>query len=99
MCHSANHHSTVCCMCARDQKQKLKFISSWLLLAALLSAFSPQPALASDNQQSKEPPAAMEQPATAKATSPRFPERITTLDGRTYDKTTLERVDPDGLLV
>jgi hypothetical protein len=33
------------------------------------------------------------------ATPPGFPDRITTLDGKTYEKVTLVKVDPDGLLV
>jgi len=53
--------------------------------------------LAADNKQ--EPPDAKAQPGSANATLPGFPGRITTLDGKTYEKATLERVDPDGLLV
>jgi hypothetical protein len=79
----------------RDQKQRFKLIPCSLLLAAFSLAFATRPALAAD----KEQPAAKEQPLSANATPPGFPNRITTLDGKTYEKATLQRVDPDGLLV
>jgi len=39
------------------------------------------------------------QPAAVNGAPAGFPERITTLDGKVYEKVTLEKVDPDGLLV
>ena len=82
-------------MCDRDQKPQFKLILLWLLLATCSLAFTTRLAWAAD----KEQPAAKEQPVSANATPPGFPNRITTLDGKTYEKATLERVDPDGLLV
>jgi hypothetical protein len=80
-------------MCDRDQKQRYKLIPCWLLLAVLLLAFTTHLASAADKEQT----AAKEMPKAANAT--RLPGRIITLDGKTYEKATLERVDPDGLLV
>jgi len=51
--------------------------------------------LAADEAQ----PAVKQRSGPVNSTAPGFLNRITTLDGKTYEKTTLERVDPDGLLV
>lgn len=79
-------------MCDRDQKSQFNPISFWLLIAACLLAFTTRDVLAADEEQ----PAAKEQSVPV---NPPFPAQITTLDGKTYEKATLERVDPDGLLV
>src|SRR5205823_13820030 len=65
------------------------------LIAAFSLAFITRDALAADEGQ----PAAKEPPVSVNATPPGLPDRITTLDGKSYEKATLERVDPDGLLV
>ena len=58
------------------------------LLAALALAITAQDDLAGET------PAAAERPGAAP-----LPERITTLDGKTYEKVVLDKVEPDGLLV
>jgi len=72
-------------MCDRDQKPQFNSLPLWLLILALSLTFNIQRALAADQ----------ERPAA----SPKLPERIATLDGKTYEKVTLEKVEPDGLLV
>jgi hypothetical protein len=62
------------------------------LIAALVLAFTTQAALAGDETR-----AARER--LENVTPFRFPDRITTLDGKTYAKVILERAEPDGLLV
>jgi hypothetical protein len=79
----------------RDQKPQFKSIPFCLLIAAFSLAFTTRPALAAEEGRS----AAKEKSASVNATPPGFPDRITTLDGKTYEKVTLEKVDPDGLLV
>ena len=59
------------------------------LLAALALAITARDALAGET------PAAAERPDGAAP----LPDRITTLDGKTYEKVVLDRVEPDGLLV
>jgi len=80
-------------MSGHDQKTEFKFFPSSLLIAAVCLASSTLHAVAGDEQRPAEPS------VSVKATSPGLPGRITTLDGKTYDKVTLEKVDPDGLLV
>lgn len=84
-------------MCDRDQKSQFNFtfnsIPSLLLIPALSLVFASGDALALDEG----PPAAKE--PSVNATAPGLPGRITTLDGKVYEKPTLERIDPDGLLV
>ena len=82
-------------MCDRDQKPQFNSMRFWLLIAAFSLAFTTRHAVAADAGQ----PAAKEPSVSVNATSPEFPARITTIDGKTYEKATLERVDPDGLLV
>jgi hypothetical protein len=79
-------------MCFRDQKLPVNPLPFRVLIAALCLAFSSRAALAADEPQ----PA---QAVPVKATAPQLPDRITTLDGKTYEKVTLEKVLPDGLLV
>src|SRR5207248_1771000 len=81
-------------MCDRNQTQ-FNSISFWLLIGAFALAFTTRHALAADEGR----PAAQEPAASANAAPPGLPDRITTLDGKTYEKAILERVDPDGLLV
>ena len=59
------------------------------LLAVLALAITARDALAGET------PAAAERPDGAAP----LPDGITTLDGKTYEKVVLDRVDPDGLLV
>ena len=82
-------------MCDRDQKPEFKSISYWLLIAAFSLVFITRHALAADETQT----AAKETSVSVNANRPGFPARITTLDGKTYEKVILEKVDPDGLLV
>src|SRR4051812_29403165 len=77
-------------MCFRDQKSHFNFLPFCLLIAAFSLALNPRYALAADENRSAE---------SVKASSAKLPDRITTLDGKTYEKVTLEKVDPDGLLV
>jgi hypothetical protein len=71
-------------------KSPFNSLPFWLLIAASSFTFSFGRALAADEA----PPA-----ESVKAASSKLPERITTQDGKTYDKVTLEKVVPDGLLV
>ena len=80
-------------MCARDQKPLFNSVPFCLLIAAFSLAFTTRHALAADETR----PAAKER--SVNATPPGVPDRITTLDGKTYEKVILEKVDPDGLLV
>jgi hypothetical protein len=82
-------------MCDRDLKPQFNSIHLWLLIAAFSLAFTTRHALAVDEGR----PAAKQRSVSVNATPPGFPDRITTLEGKTYEKATLERVDPDGLLV
>jgi hypothetical protein len=82
-------------MCDRAQKPPFNSIHFWLLLAAFSLAFTTRHALAADEGQ----PAAKQRSVSVNSTPPGFLDRITTLDGKTYEKAILERVDPDGLLV
>ena len=82
-------------MCDRDQKSQFNSIPFWLLIAAFSLAFTNRHALAADQGQ----PAAKEPAVSLNAAPPGLPDRITTLDGKIYEKATLERVDADGLLV
>jgi len=82
-------------MCDRDQKPQFNSIPFWLLITAFSLAFSTRHALAADEGR----PVAKVRSVSVDATPPGFPDRITTLDGKTYEKVTLEKVDPDGLLV
>src|SRR6266436_7911647 len=82
-------------MCDRDQKSQFNSIPFWLLIGAFSLAFTTRHVLAAEGGQ----PAAKEPAVSVNAAPPGFPDRITTLDGKTYQKATLERVDPDGLLV
>jgi hypothetical protein len=77
-------------MSDRVHKPPFNSLSYWLLIAAFAFTFSIGRALAADEALP---------PGSANTSSPKLPERITTLDGKTYDKVTLEKVDPDGLLV
>lgn len=79
-------------MYVRDQKPKFNSLP-WLLIAALSLALTARQALAADEQRPAEPS------VSVNAASPGLPDRITTLDGKTYDKVSLQKVDPDGLLV
>ena len=72
-------------MCDRDQKPQFNSLLFWLLIAAFALVFSTRCALAADEERPAAPP--------------RLPDRITTLDGKAYEKVTLERVEPDGLIV
>src|SRR2546421_1207847 len=90
--------STTCvclCMCDRNQKPQFHSIFFWLLIGAFSLAVTMRDALAADEGR----PAAKEPAVSVNATAPGLPDRITTLDGKSYEKATLERVDPDGLLV
>src|SRR6476660_1655694 len=83
-------------MSGHDQKRQLrqfKFLPSSLLIAAVCLAFSTRLAVAGDEQRPAEPS------VSVKASAPGLPDSITTLDGKTYEKVTLEKVLPDGLLV
>jgi hypothetical protein len=82
-------------MCVRAQKLPVNSIHFWLWLAVISLVFTNRPAVAAD----EEPSAAKPRSMSVDSTAPGFVPRITTLDGKTYEKTTLERVDPDGLLV
>src|SRR5438477_5408711 len=82
-------------MCDRDQKPQFNCLPVWLLIGAFALAFTTRHALAADERR----PAAQEPALSANAAPPGLPDRITTLDGKTYEKAILERVDPDGLLV
>ena len=82
-------------MCDRAQKPPFNSIHFWLLLAAFSLAFTTRHALAADEGQ----PAAKQRSVSVNSTPPGFLDRVTTLDGKTYEKAILERVDPDGLLV
>jgi hypothetical protein len=82
-------------MCELPQKLKSNSLAFWVLMAAVSLPFTTQDALAADVA----PSAANETPVSVSATAPEFPNRITTLDGKVYEKVTLEKVDPDGLLV
>ncbi len=80
-------------MCNRDQKPQFNSIPFWLLIAAFSLAFATEHALAADEG----PHPAKER--SLNAAPPVFPDRITTVDGKTYERVTLVRVDADGLLV
>ena len=67
--------------------QKPVFI---LLVAAFVPAFTMQDALAADRTPGKQ---------LENVTPFRLPDRVTTLDGKTYEKVILDKVEPDGLLV
>ena len=97
LCQFVIRRSTRICMCVcdRDQKPQFNSIPLWLLIAAFSLAFTTRQALAADETR----PATKEQSVSVNATPPGFPDRITTLDGKTYEKVMLEKVDPDGLLV
>lgn len=85
----------MCDMCDRDQKPLFNSIRFWLLIAASSLALTTENAFAADEVR----PPAKEGSLSVNATPPRFPDRMTTLDGKSYENVTLERVDPDGLLV
>src|SRR2546423_5460691 len=85
----------ILCMCDRDQKPHFNSIFFWLLIGAFSLAFTTRHASAADEGR----PTAKEQSVSVNAAQPGLPDRITTIDGKTYEKATLERVDPDGLLV
>jgi len=79
-------------MNARLPKLPFNGLPYWLLIAACVFTFSISRARAGDQGQ----------PRTAdslKATGPKLPDQITTLDGKTYDKVLLEKVEPDGLSI
>src|SRR5262245_41524656 len=82
-------------MSNRAPKPPFNSTPYWLLLAAFSLAFTARPALAADEERPAPKPRAVSVNSNASG----FLDRITTLDGKTYEKTTLERVDPDGLLV
>jgi len=82
-------------MCDRDQKPQFNPIRCWLLITAFSLAFIIENAFAADEGRSP----AKEPSVSVNAIPPGFADRITTLDGKTYEKVTLVRVDPDGLLV
>lgn len=82
-------------MCDRDQKPQCNAIHFWLLIATLSLAFATEHAFAADEGR----PPAKEQSVSVDAIPPGLPERITTHEGKTYEKATLVKVDPDGLLV
>ena len=82
-------------MSDRSQKPPFNSTHCWLLLAAFSLALTTRHASAADEGQ----PAAKQRSVPVHSTSPAFLDRITTLDGKTYENATLERVDPDGLLV
>src|SRR3954462_15812518 len=77
-------------MCFREQKSHFNSLPFCLLIAGFSLAFDARNAPAADQARP---------PESIKATSPKLPDRITTLDGKTYEKVTLQKVDPDGLLV
>jgi len=77
-------------MSDRVHKPPFNSLPYWLLIAAFSWTFNVGRAFATDDTRPAE---------SVNATSAKLPERITTLDGKTYDKVTLEKVDPDGLLV
>lgn len=81
-------------MCDRDQKPKLAGIRLWLLITALLLPFTMRYASAADEARPAD-----EQTVSTNTIPLELPTRITTLDGKTYEKVTLEKVAPDGLLV
>ena len=59
-----------------------------LLIAAFVPAFTMRDALAADQT-----------PSLENVTPFRLPDRITTLDGKTYEKVILDKVEPDGFVV
>jgi hypothetical protein len=67
--------------------QKSVFI---LLIAAFVTAFTMRDALAADRTPREQ---------LENVTPFRLPDRITTLDGKTYEKVILDKVEADGLLV
>jgi hypothetical protein len=89
------HNPRTSCMCDLAQKPPFGSIHLWLLLAAFSLAFTTGRALAAEEGR----PAPKQGSVSVNSTTPGFLDRIATLDGKTYEKATLERVDPDGLLV
>src|SRR6185503_17487361 len=83
------------CMCDRDRKPQFNSVHFWLLIAAFSLACTTEHAFAADEGR----PPAKEQSVSVNVIPPGFPDRITTLEGKTYEKVTLVKVDPDGLLV
>lgn len=81
-------------MCNRDQRPNFDCISLWLLIAAFSLSLTTQQASAADEARPES-----ERAVSTNATTTGFPARITTLDGKTYEKVILKKVDPDGLLV
>jgi hypothetical protein len=79
-------------MCIRDQRPNS--IPSWLLIAAVSLALTTRHASAADETRSESA-----RLSSTNATPPALPALITTLDGKTYEKVILKKVDPDGLLV
>ena len=67
--------------------QKSMFI---LLIAAFVPAFTMRDALAADQTPRQQ---------LENVTPFRLPDRITTLDGKTYEKVILDKVEPDGFMV
>ena len=81
-------------MCNRDQRSDFDCIPFWLLIVACSLLFPNRDASAAEESQP-----ANRQFAPANAAPQGLPNRITTLDGKTYEQVVLEKVDPDGLFV
>jgi hypothetical protein len=86
--HPQNARSRFIIMCVQHHKSNFKPITCLLLLAGLSLAFG-----------TREASAAEAGVPSARAAAPELPSRIITLDGKTYEKATLEKVDAYGLLV
>lgn len=93
-CQLLSKRPTSVCMCNGHQKPEFDCIPFWLLIAALSLALTTRYASAAGETRPAD-----QQTVSTNATPPGFPARITTLNGKTYEKVILEKVDPDGLLV
>ena len=81
------------CMSNRGQNQKLH-ASGALLITALLAMFPLTRTRADDAAQT-----ALPDRESLTSQQPGYFERITTVDGKIYDKVNVKKIDPDGLLV
>src|ERR1041385_8183631 len=81
-------------MCDRAEKLQFKSISSLLLIGALSLVFGGDVSGVGEGL-----PATKTESVSGQKTTPELPSRITTLDGKTYEQATLEKVDAYGLLV
>jgi len=95
VCYDAGTQPAAVCMCYPDQKPRFNSIPFWILIVAFSLVLTTRYALAAEEGR----PAAKEESLSVNAAPSGFLGRITTLDGKVYEKVTLEKVDPDGLLV